>query len=107
MDIIEKILDDNNSDDIAITNEETGEEVVFEQIATIPYNDIVYSILSPRESNDVFTKGEGIVFKIVQEDDDTILTIEEDDDIVDKIYDIYDEMYKETYGNFVYEEEDK
>ena len=105
MDIIEKILDENNTDDIVITNEVTGEEVLFEQIATIPYNDIVYAVLSPKFSNEYFEEGEGVVFKIIKEDDDDVLIIEDNDEIIDKIFDIYEDLYRENYGNIVYDME--
>ena len=107
MDIIEKILDDNNCDDIFLTNELTGEELPFEQVATIPYNDIVYAILSPKKSTDDLSAGEGIVFKIIEEDGDSVLVMEEDEKIADKIYDIYEDMYRKEYGDIVFVEEDE
>ena len=105
MDIIDKILDDENDDDIEIEDEVTGETKVFEQIAVIPYSGIYYPILSPKESDDIFEAGEGIVFKIIEENNERILMIEEDDEIVNKIFDIYDELYEKEFGGAVYEDE--
>ncbi|MBQ7307952.1 MAG: DUF1292 domain-containing protein [Clostridia bacterium] len=107
MDIIEKILDENNIDDIVITNEETGEEVLFEQIATIPFNETVYALLSPKFSNEYFEEGEGVVFKIIQENGDDVLIIEDDEEIIDKIFNIYEDLYRESYGNIVYDTEEE
>lgn len=105
MDIIKKILDDQNTDDILLTNEETGEELLFEQIATIPYEETTYAILSPKESNEDFEVGEGLVFKIINIEGDDLLVMEEDEQIIDKIFDIYEDLYREQYGDIVIETE--
>ena len=105
MDIIEKILDDNNTDDIYLTNELTGEELPFEQIATIPYEDIVYAILTPRKDTEEISVGEGIVFKIIEENNESILVMEEDEEIIGKIFDIYEDLYRKQYGNLITEVE--
>ena len=106
MDIIEKILDENNTDDIVITNEETGEEVLFEQIATIPYNDIVYAVLSPKFSNEYFEEGEGVVFKIIKEDDDDVLIIEDNDEINEELQSAFSKDLDEEFMDDMEDDED-
>lgn len=103
-DIIEKILDENDDSNVFIENTVTGELIEFEQMATITHNNIVYAILSPTISNEDFDEGDGIVFKIIEEDGDDLLVVEDDENIANTIFDIYDEMYSSKYGgNLIYD----
>lgn len=95
---IEKLLDENNSDPIVLYNTK-GEEVVFEQIAVIPYNKKVYCILTPVEETDGVKPGEGVVFEVLQDEETKAGMFEfvYDRKLVNKIFKIYEDMLADIY----------
>lgn len=88
--IFEMLTDDDNCDNIVLTDED-GNEQEFEQIAVIPYEEELYCILHPLNDPEV-AEDEAIVFLYSEDDEGEILTVVEDDELADKIFELYDEL---------------
>lgn len=91
---IDMLLDENNTDNIKLFNEE-NEEVEFEQIALVPIEDNTYAILKPVVTMEGMSDDEALVFVIEEIDDEDCLVIVEDDAIIDKVFEEYYKMLKE------------
>ncbi len=91
---IDMLLDENNTDNIKLFNEE-NEEVEFEQIALVPIEEKVYAILKPVQTMDGVADDEALVFGIEEIDDEDCLVIVEEDAIVDKVFEEYYKMLKD------------
>ena len=91
---IDMLLDENNTDNIKLYNEE-NKEVEFEQIALVPIDDKTYAILKPVEQIEGIADDEAIVFVIEEIDDEDCLVIVEDDKIIDAVFEEYYKMLKE------------
>ena len=90
---IDMLLDENNTDNIKLYNEE-NEEVEFEQIALVPIEEKIYAILKPAATMEGVADDEALVFGIEEIDDEDCLVIVEDDTIVDKVFEEYYKMLK-------------
>lgn len=90
---IDMLLDENNTDNIKLFNEE-NEEVEFEQIALVPIDERIYAILKPAAAMEGVADDEALVFGIEEIDDEDCLVIVEDDTIVDKVFEEYYKMLK-------------
>lgn len=90
---IDMLLDENNTDNIKLYNEE-NEEVEFEQIALVPIAERIYAILKPAATMEGVADDEALVFGIEEIDDEDCLIIVEDDTIVDKVFEEYYKMLK-------------
>lgn len=95
MNIIEKLLDENNSDDIILYNE-NNEAIAFEQIATIYLGEEPFFILHPVEEVEGVAEDEALVFGIAIEDGEEVLDVVDNDDIVDAVFDEYYSMLEEA-----------
>lgn len=91
---VDMLLDQNDDDDIILFNE-SGDKMQFEQIAVVPIDETIYAILKPTEEMEGVKDDEAIVFKIVETDDDEWLEIEENDEKIDKVFEIYYKMLKD------------
>ena len=93
--IFDKIYDENNSENVVLYNEH-GEPVEFEQVAVIPYEDVVYVILHPVTKLEGLGEDEGLVFTIVEDEvEGEIMKLVVDEDIIDAVFDIYDRLVAE------------
>ena len=93
---IEQLLDENNTDPIVLYDENDN-EVEFDQIAIIPFNENLYAILKPVEPMEGVGEDEAIVFALeTDEDDDEILSVVEDDAIIDAVFEEYYKMVKDA-----------
>ncbi|MCD8200645.1 MAG: DUF1292 domain-containing protein [Clostridia bacterium] len=88
-DIIDILMDDDNHDPIPLYTE-GGEEVLFDQVAVIPYNDRVYAILAPLTPFEDIGVDDCLVF-YVDEDENTLVE-ERSDKVAQAVYDIYIEL---------------
>ncbi len=68
---------------------ENGKELTFELIADIAYLDYNYVILRPMKKYDDLDPDEAIVFRVEGTPDGDTYIIEENDDIIDAIEEIY------------------
>ena len=91
---IDMLLDENNTDNIKLYNED-NQEVEFEQIALVPIEEKTYAILKPVANMEGIAEDEALVFVIDEIDDEDCLVIVEDDSIVDKVFEEYYKMLKE------------
>ena len=89
--VIDKLFDENNNEVIVLRNE-NGEDIRFEQIATIPMKDTTYFILLPLDKIEGVGENEGLVFEILERDDDEVLSLVTDADVIDKVFEVYDEL---------------
>ena len=90
--IVDMLLDPDNESPITLVNE-NGTEIVFDQIAVIPYKEKLYAILKPATKIDGVGEDEALVFYI-NIDEDTLEVIY-DFDLCDKIFDVYYDLLKE------------
>lgn len=93
VDQVKKILDEEDSDNV-ILYDVNEQAVEFEQIALIPLEDKLYTILVPVTEVDGIEKGEGVLFEI----DERKLQIEAVSDpvIMDKAIEIYNQLLEEN-----------
>lgn len=89
---VKQILDENNKDNVILYDEE-NKPIEFEQIAVIPLNDDLYTILIPITSMQGVNEGEGVLFKIDEEQQD--LSIINDEKIIDEILTIYQKLLED------------
>jgi dUTPase len=88
--VIKKLLDNEDYGNICLYSDE-GEELVLEQVATIPLNDKIYVILHPVD--DGIPEDAAFVFRIDLENE--MITIEEDEDVADMVFQKYYELTEE------------
>ncbi|MBQ2793527.1 MAG: DUF1292 domain-containing protein [Clostridia bacterium] len=95
MNQIDKILDENNEDNIFLYDEDDN-ELEFEQEAVIPMDGSVYVILVPVTPMDGVGEDEGVVF-VIEEDEDgeAVLSLVIEDEIIDAVFDEYDGLLAE------------
>ena len=93
-DPIKQILDENNNENIILFDDE-NKPIEFEQVAVIPLedNDKLYAILIPVTPMQGVGEGEGVLFVIDEENND--IQIEHDEEIIDKVYTIYQSLLSE------------
>ncbi len=90
-DILDILLDEENKDPIRLQDEK-GNELVFEQVATIPHRGKLYCVLKPLTRIDGVADDEAIVFRAEEAADGThYLTVELDELTA---IDIFQEYYK-------------
>lgn len=89
--LIDRLLDENDSAPIVLYTDE-GEEIAFEQVAVIPWQEEGYAILKPVVPTEGMTEEEALVFKLALEDGEGVLIIEEDDATVDAVFGEYYKM---------------
>lgn len=84
--IVDMLLDPDNESPITLLGEK-GEEIIFDQIAVIPYKEKLYAILKPVTKLNGVGSDEAFVFELDVEED--TLNIIYDFDLCDKIFDVY------------------
>ena len=90
---------DNNDENIITLTSEAGEEIAFLQIAGIAYRGDFYAILQPVELLDGMADDEALVFKVERTPDGADrFAIELNDDVVDAVFEIYNELLDEAEG---------
>ena len=93
---IDALFDEENNDAIILFNEK-GEEIAFEQIALIPLEK-TYAILKPIQPMEGVGENEGLVFSIEvsEETNEEYLALVVDEAIIDKVFDVYDELVADS-----------
>ena len=92
--VIEKLLDENNNDNI-ILYDENNNQTEFEQVAIIPLNDKLYAILKPATKIEGVNEDEALVFVLEETDDEESLVICDDFKVVDKVFEEYYKLLRE------------
>ena len=95
MNQIEKILDENNEDNIILYDDENN-AVEFEQLAVIPMDDSVYVLLAPVTPMEGVGEDEAVVF-VIEEDEDgeALLSLVIEDDVIDAVFGEYEALLEE------------
>ena len=93
MDVIEMLLDENCNDNIVLYDE-NGEGTEFEQIAVIPMDDNLYFILRPIGMDDL-DEDVAFVFELIETEEEASIDLVEDDDIIDRVFEIYNTLFEE------------
>ena len=89
--IIDKLFDEDNCDVIILRNE-NGEDIRFDQIATIPMKSKTYFILLPLDKIEGVGENEGLVFEILETEEGEVLSLVTDAKIIDEVFAVYDEL---------------
>ena len=89
--IIEKILDENNHDYIN-TYDDFGNPIQFEQIAVVSVEEELFVIL--RENSDDVPYDEVLVFRIVMNETNQELLLEENEEVIEEVFDKYYQLQK-------------
>lgn len=95
MDALDMIMDEENTENIVMYNE-NDEPVEFQQIAVVPVNGAVYVILRPVGDVEGIGEDEALVFVIDEIDGEGCLSIEENDQIIDQVFEEYYKMLREA-----------
>lgn len=88
---LDALLDENNDDNIVLYNEEE-QPVEFVQIAIVVLDGVVYPILKPAAPMEGIAENEALVFTIREIDGEDCLVLEEDDAIIDAVFEDYYRM---------------
>lgn len=91
-------------DNIIILNDENGEEVQFEFLDLIEYDQEEYVVLLPVEEADEDEIGEVVILKVEQtesEDEESYVGVE-DEETLNKVFEIFKEKFKDEF-NYVEE----
>ena len=97
-DILDVILDENNTDELVLQNEQ-GKQIRFEQVAVIPHNEKIYVILKPIDKIEGVENDQAIVFLADETKRPTVLVPEQDEKIAIKIFDEYYNLVEEANKN--------
>ncbi len=93
MDTIEKLLDEENEENI-ILYDENNNETEFEQCAIIPMDEKIYAILKPVTPIEGVDDDVALVFVIEEIEDEEMLVIVQDDVVVQAVFDIYYDLLR-------------
>ena len=96
---------EDDMDNIIILNDEDGNEVQFEFLDLIDYDEEEYVVLLPVEEDSEDEIGEVVILKVEQtesEDEESYIGVE-DEEILNKVFEIFKEKYKDEF-NFVDED---
>ncbi len=96
MDIVDILLDENNTDPIVLVDDK-GKKISFEQIAVIPYHEKLYCVLKPIDKIENIADDEAVVFVVNEEEGkEPTLMVETDEqtaiNVFDEYYNLLDEQ---------------
>ena len=97
---------EDDMDNIIILNDEDGNEVQFEFLDLIDYDEEEYVVLLPVEEDSEDEIGEVVILKVEQTEDEESYIGVEDEEILNKVFEIFKEKFKDEF-NYVDEEENK
>ena len=99
MNPIEKLFDENNADNIVLYTDD-GKATEFEQVALISVDGKEYAILALVNPPEGIDADEGIVFAIEEDENGAVhLATVTDSEIIDAVFDVYDELWEEQGEN--------
>ena len=85
--------------DNIILYDETNKETEFEQVAVIPLNEKIYVILKPVTNIAGVADDEALVFVIEEIDDEEVLSIVDNEPIIDAVFEDYYKLLEEEGVN--------
>ena len=94
--IVDILLDEDNEEPILLMGED-GKQILFDQVAVIPYQvqgeTRLYAILKPIDKIEGVEDDEAIVFYVdVRDEDDSLIRVEEDESIARAVFEKYYEL---------------
>lgn len=87
MNPIDILLDEDNSENIILYGED-GEAIECEQIAIIELDGVTYALLHPLDAEGL-ADDEALVFAIDESGDEPLLRLEDNEDIIDAVFEEY------------------
>lgn len=90
---IDKLFDEENTENLVLYDEK-NRKTEFEQVAIVPEGDDVYAILKPVGEFAGVEEDEALVFKIQEIDEENCLVIVEDEEVVNKVFDVYYDLLR-------------
>ena len=86
-------------DNIVILNDEEGNEVQFEFLDLIEYNEEEYVILLPVEDEISEEPGEEVILKVesTSEDEESYVSVE-DEEVLNNVFEIFKEKFKDEFN---------
>lgn len=86
-------------DNIVILNDEEGNEVQFEFLDLIEYNEEEYVILLPVEDEISEEPGEVVILKVesTSEDEESYVSVE-DEEVLNNVFEIFKEKFKDKFN---------
>ena len=86
-------------DNIVILNDEEGNEVQFEFLDLIEYNEEEYVILLPVEDEISEEPGEVVMLKVesTSEDEESYVSVE-DEEVLNNVFEIFKEKFKDEFN---------
>ncbi len=86
-------------DNIVIINDEEGNEVQFEFLDLIEYNEEEYVILLPVEDEISEEPGEVVILKVesTSEDEESYVSVE-DEEVLNNVFEIFKEKFKDEFN---------
>ena len=98
-DVLDILLDPDNTDPIILIDEKNNKKITFEQVAIVPYNDKIYTVLKPVDKIENVADDEAIVFYVDETVKPSVLRVEEDEQTAIKIFDEYYNLIEEANKN--------
>ena len=97
MEELDPILEEEFEDDgIVLLQGADGEEIEFEEIASIVYNDGYYKILQPLELPEGMEDDEALVFEVIEEEEGLRYSLVLDDEVIDGVFAEYNALVDEA-----------
>ena len=90
---IDKLFDEENNENLVLYDEK-NRKTEFEQVAIIPEGEEVYAILKPVGDFTGVEEDEALVFKIQEIDEENCLVIVEDEEVVDRVFEVYYDLLR-------------
>lgn len=87
MNLLDILLDEEN-DDVIVLRDQNGQPSVFEQIAVIPYNDLIYCLLHPLKKEGA-AENDINVFWVDESGEEPILRPEGDFAVAAKVFGMF------------------
>ena len=90
---IDKLFDEENDENLVLYDEK-NRKTEFEQVAIIPEGEEVYAILKPVGDFTGVEEDEALVFKIQEIDEENCLVIVEDEEVVERVFEVYYDLLR-------------
>mgnify|MGYP000425432723 FL=1 len=96
---IPESIEGEEVDNIVILNDEEGNEVQFEFLDLIEYNEEEYVILLPVEDEISEEPGEVVILKVesTSEDEESYVSVE-DEEVLNNVFEIFKEKFKDEFN---------
>lgn len=97
-DIVDVLFDPDNREPITLMDE-NGKQLVFEQIAVVPYDGRIYCVLKPLTKLEGIAEDEAIVFRLEEDETGAGLKVEEDEPTALAVFEEYYKLLEASMKN--------